>query len=140
MEAGKERLSRNTVRDATRREIEELKRENGELKEPVADLLLEALRLKKPPSRRWTTAPQAARERRQEGGSAQRGPGIHGSHAPCARGARRSEEHLYRWRAGTGSPGRPARRIPWNRLTEAEERTVLMVARVEQPPDRGVDH
>jgi len=52
MEAGKERLSRNTVRDATRREIEELKRENGELKELVPDLLLETRRLKKPPSRR----------------------------------------------------------------------------------------
>ncbi len=30
MEAGKERLSRNTVRDATRHEIEQLKRENGD--------------------------------------------------------------------------------------------------------------
>ena len=33
MEAGKERLTRNTVRDATRQEIEQLKRENGDLKE-----------------------------------------------------------------------------------------------------------
>ena len=33
MEAGKERLARNTVRDATRQEIEQLKRENGDLKE-----------------------------------------------------------------------------------------------------------
>ena len=47
MEAGKERLSRNTVRDATRHEIEQLKRENGELKEIVAELLLETHRLKK---------------------------------------------------------------------------------------------
>ena len=47
MEAGKERLARNTVRDATRYEIEQLKRENGELKEIVADLLLETHRLKK---------------------------------------------------------------------------------------------
>ena len=47
MEAGKERLTRNTVRDATRQEIEQLKRENGDLKEIVADLLLETLRLKK---------------------------------------------------------------------------------------------
>ena len=52
MEAGKKRLARNTVRDATRREIEELKRENGELKEIAAELLLETYRLKKPPSRR----------------------------------------------------------------------------------------
>ena len=48
MEAGKERLTRNTVRDATRVEIEQLKRENGDLKEIVADLLLETYRLKKP--------------------------------------------------------------------------------------------
>ena len=52
MEAGKERLTRNTVRDATRQEIEQLKRENGDLKEIVADLLLETHRLKKPPSHR----------------------------------------------------------------------------------------
>ena len=47
MEAGKERLTRNTVRDATRHEIEQLKRENAELKEITADLLLENHRLKK---------------------------------------------------------------------------------------------
>lgn len=47
MEAGKERLTRDTVRDATRQEIEHLKRENGELKQLVADLSLEVHRLKK---------------------------------------------------------------------------------------------
>ncbi len=47
MEAGKERLSRNTVRDATRQEIEELKRESGDLKQIVAELMLETHRLKK---------------------------------------------------------------------------------------------
>ena len=47
MEAGRERLTRNTIRDATRHEIEQLKRENGELKEIVADLTLETHRLKK---------------------------------------------------------------------------------------------
>ena len=47
MEAGKERLARNTVRDATRQEIEELKRENSELKQIAAELLLENHRLKK---------------------------------------------------------------------------------------------
>ncbi len=47
MEAGKERLARNTVRDATRTEINRLRRANGELKEIVADLLLENHRLKK---------------------------------------------------------------------------------------------
>ena len=47
MEAGKERLARNTVRDATRQEIEELKRENGDLKEIVAELMLDTHCLQK---------------------------------------------------------------------------------------------
>jgi transposase len=47
MEAGKERLTRDAVRDATRQEIDEIKRENAELKQLVADLSLEAFRLKK---------------------------------------------------------------------------------------------
>ena len=94
MEAGKERLARNTIRDATRHEIEQLKRENAELKEIAAELLLETHRLKKRPSRRWTMAPQAARERRQEGGGAQEGPSILGAHAPGAEGVGRCEEYL----------------------------------------------
>ena len=51
MEAGKERLTRDTVRDATRQEIEHLKRENSDLKQLVADLSLDVHRLKKQPSR-----------------------------------------------------------------------------------------
>ena len=47
MEAGKERLTRDAARDATRQEIDEIKRENAELKHLVADLSLEAYRLKK---------------------------------------------------------------------------------------------
>ena len=47
MEAGKERLTRDSVRDATRQEIQALKRENGELKQLVADLSLDVYRLKK---------------------------------------------------------------------------------------------
>jgi transposase len=47
MEAGKERLTRDTVRDATRQEINELKRENTDLKQLVADLSLDVYRLKK---------------------------------------------------------------------------------------------
>ncbi len=38
MDAGKERITRDSVRDATRQEIHRLKRENGELKQLVADL------------------------------------------------------------------------------------------------------
>ncbi len=47
MEAGKERLTRNAVRDATRQEVEQIKRESTDLKHLVADLSLEVYRLKK---------------------------------------------------------------------------------------------
>jgi transposase len=47
MEAGKERLTLDTIRAATRQEIESLKRENHDLKELVADLSLEVYRFKK---------------------------------------------------------------------------------------------
>ena len=47
MEAGKERLVRDSVRDATRQEIGELRRENGELKQLVGELSLQVSRLKK---------------------------------------------------------------------------------------------
>jgi len=46
MEAGKARLTRDTVRDATRQQIEHLKRENRDLKQLVADLSLEVHRFK----------------------------------------------------------------------------------------------
>ena len=46
MDAGRELLSRDTVRDATRQEIQELKRENDELKQLVAELSLQVHRLK----------------------------------------------------------------------------------------------
>ena len=47
MEAGKERLTRDAIRDATRQEIDQIKRENADLKHLVADLSLEVYRLKK---------------------------------------------------------------------------------------------
>ena len=47
MEAGKERLTHDTVRDATRQEIEQIRRDNAELKHLVADLSLEVYRLRK---------------------------------------------------------------------------------------------
>ena len=47
MEAGKERLTRDTARNATRQEIEQIKRENADLKRLVADLSLDVYRLKK---------------------------------------------------------------------------------------------
>ena len=47
MEAGRERLTRDSVRDATRQEVQQLNRENAELKQLVGDLSLEIYRLKK---------------------------------------------------------------------------------------------
>lgn len=47
MEAGKEKLTRDTVRDATRLKVDTLKRDNAELKQLIAELSLEAYRLKK---------------------------------------------------------------------------------------------
>ena len=47
MEAGKESLTRDAVRDATRQEIEHLKRENYDLKQLVADLSLEVHRFRR---------------------------------------------------------------------------------------------
>ena len=47
MEAGKERLTRDITRDATRSEIQEIKRENDRLKTLVAELSLQVHVLKK---------------------------------------------------------------------------------------------
>ena len=47
MEAGRERLTRDMVRDATQQEVHQLKRENVELKQLVAELSLQGYRLKK---------------------------------------------------------------------------------------------
>ena len=47
MEAGKERLARDSVRDATRHEVEQLRRDNAELTQLVGELTLELRRLKK---------------------------------------------------------------------------------------------
>ena len=68
MEAGKERLTRDAVRDATQQEVHQLKRENVELKQLVAELSLEGYRLKKRPSRYLTTPQVPTDERFGEGG------------------------------------------------------------------------
>ena len=47
MEAGKERLARDTVRDASRAEVDGVKRENERLKQLVAELSLKVHILKK---------------------------------------------------------------------------------------------
>ena len=47
MEAGKERLTHGSLRDATQQEVQQLKRENDELKQLVAELSLQVHSLKK---------------------------------------------------------------------------------------------
>jgi transposase len=47
MEAGKSRLQRDTVRDATKHEVDTLKRENARLKQLVGELSLDMYVLKK---------------------------------------------------------------------------------------------
>jgi transposase len=47
MEAGKDRLTRDITRDATRAEIQDIKRENARLKQLVAELSLQVHVLKK---------------------------------------------------------------------------------------------
>ncbi len=54
MEAGKQRLSRDTTGDATRQEINDLKRESTDLKVLVAELSFDLHRLKKQRFQRWT--------------------------------------------------------------------------------------
>ena len=74
MEAGKERLTRDMVRDATQQEVQGLRRENVELKQLVAELSLEGYRLKKRPYRLPTTTPVPEDERcREDGGTCQGG-------------------------------------------------------------------
>ena len=57
MEAGKERLARDAVRDATQQEVHQHRRVNVELRQLVVGLFLEGYRLKKRPSRRPATPP-----------------------------------------------------------------------------------
>ena len=72
MEAGKERLTRDAVRDATQQEVHQLKRENVELKQLVAELSLEGYRLKKRPYRYPTPTPVPEDERcGEDGGTCQ---------------------------------------------------------------------
>jgi transposase len=111
MEAGKERLTRDTIRDATRQEIEQIKRENAELKHLVADLSLEVYRLKKWLFRRWRTTLVPVHECYGEGCRSGSG-GDHGrAEATGTGGAGSTQEHLLSVAAWAGpGPGPPLRR------------------------------
>mgnify|MGYP000280015877 CR=1 FL=1 len=70
MEAGKEGLTLDSVRDATRQEIEQLRRETSELKQLVGELFLDLHRFKKQLCLPYTTAAPA-----HERSGAVEGPG-----------------------------------------------------------------
>ena len=134
MEAGKERLTRDTVRDATREEVHQLKRENGELKQLVADLSLEVYRLKK------TSIHNASGRRQYQRMSGAEKAEVLDKVASSGLPKRRvlgglgvPRSTYYRWLrrkehqgldddAGGGKP-------PWNRLTSQEVDCVLSAAR-----------
>ena len=131
MEASKERLARDTLRDATQQGVQALRRENGELKQVVGELSLEAHRLKKRPYRP-STPPASTDERCGEG------------RGPCQRSLLRSPKRTvlrnlgiprstyYRWarrRDRQGLEDHPGGgRPPWNRLTSQEVQRVLWAA------------
>ena len=84
MEAGKERLAGDTVRDATEQEVNALKRENGELRQLVADLSLEVYRLKKTAIPMPKTPPQPADERHGEGRGTYQSSLVYSPQARCS--------------------------------------------------------
>lgn len=67
MKEGKERLTRDTVHDTTRNEVEQIHRENRGLKLLLGNLSLELHRVKRPSHPSTTVAP--ARERRRPSAS-----------------------------------------------------------------------
>ena len=94
MEAGRERLTRDTVRDATQQEVQALKRENVELKQLVAELSLEGYRLKKRPFRYSTPPPVSTDECCGEGGGADQGSILRSPQRQGPQRARSPQEHL----------------------------------------------
>ena len=134
MEAGKERLTRDAVRDATRQEIEQIKRENTDLKHLVADLALDGYRLKKngysftgEPQRRqrMSVVEKTAVVYRMEALSGRKRQALVGMGIP--------RSTYYRWRQeqrGDGLESHSGNRgKPWNRIIPEEEERILAVAR-----------
>ncbi len=132
MEAGKERLTRDTVRDATRQEIEHLKRENYDLKPTGCRPFPGG-----PPFQK-NGHPDFGRGHRHM--SAQERSNVITRVEQTQWGKRRLLAQLqvprstyYRWRARElqGKQECPAAitRVPWNRLSSPEEAAVLAAAR-----------
>ncbi|MFC1860982.1 transposase [Chloroflexota bacterium] len=110
MEAGKERLTRDAVRDATRQEIEQIKRESTDLKHLVADLSLEVYRLKKRLFLRWATMAAAHECPRQRYYTGPGGKPIQGQTAG-AHGTGNTKEQLLSVATGTTRFGKPEKTV-----------------------------
>ena len=134
MEPGKERLTRDAVGDATQQEVHQLKRENVELKQLVADLSLEGYRLKK------NGHPDASRRHRHQRMSALEKTEVLARVASSSLPKRKALGELgvarstyYRWLRRKDQQGLEddpgGGRAPWNRLTSWEVDNVLSAAR-----------
>ena len=113
MEAGKERLTRDTVRNATQQEIEQFKRENGELKQVICRSLAAGTPSQKKRLSRCRTAPSVSEDERWgEGGSPGQGGFIIGPHPSGTEGPGCPKEHLLSMAEATtlSGSGGPARR------------------------------
>ena len=134
MEAGRERLTRDMVRDATQQEVQALRRENVELKQLVAELSLEGHR---PEKNSYTDTPRRRRYQRMSAAEkAEVLVTVASSPTPKRKVLRElgvARSTYYRWLkrreqrglendAGGGRP-------PWNRMTSREVDHVLSVAR-----------
>ena len=94
MEAGRERLTRDMVRDATQQEVQALRRENVELKQLVADLSLEGHRLKKQLYQSSSKTPVPEDERFGEDGGTCQGSLVSHAEAQGPQRAWSAQEHL----------------------------------------------
>ena len=95
MEAGKERLTHNTARGATRAEVEELKRENLRPKQLVAELSLgSTCSRKRPYPASRSKAEACSGEGKPEGGEPDCGGLFPTAHQARAGQARAGQEHL----------------------------------------------
>ena len=100
MEAGKERVARDTVRDAAQQEVQALRRQNVELKQSVAELSLEVSRLKKRLFR-WPMPPlppTPTDERCGKGGGAGQGGFLRSKQRSFAGSCRQSGVQTWRCR------------------------------------------
>ena len=134
MEAGKERLTRDSVRDASREEVHQLKRENGEPKHLVADLSPRSIS-----SQENVHTHAAGRRRYQRMSGAEKAEvltKVASSGLPKRKilgelGVPRST--YYRWLRRKGQQGLEddvgGGNPPWNKLTSQEIDSVLSAAR-----------